>query len=209
MQGEKEIFMLTSINAPAPSVIFENAKIKIMATGRDYDFIATVSNLTNYPIVITFRDDDFEPLKIAPSDWAGILADNNGRAMLKELKARRFDVDDDDEAAEDAEEFPTIWEHNGKLYTDGRTLAEELADAEPDENYDNIIDECNGRVVKVCGLEYYPSQILKEFDPLHYSLIVDDLKYAEATEYEDTLIHMKPGEEFTPIAGTVKCIRND
>ena len=52
--------MFTATNSPAPSVIFENDKIKITTTGRDYDFIATVSNLTNYPIIITFMDDDFD-----------------------------------------------------------------------------------------------------------------------------------------------------
>lgn len=198
--------MFTYANSPAPSVIFENAKIKITTTGRDYDFIATVSNLTNYPIVITFRGDDLEPLKIAPSDWLGILADDEGRELLEEMKSRRFDVDDDDEAAK---AFPTIWEHGGKLYTDARTLSEELADAVPDENYDNIIDECNGGTVKICGAEYYPSNILKEVDPLNYSMAIDDIKDYEAAEYEDTLTRMNPGEEFTPLAGYVKCIRND
>lgn len=198
--------MFTSVNAPAPSVIFENAKLKIMATGRDYDFIATVSNLTNYPVIVTFRSDDLEPLKIEPSDWVGILADEEGRAILEELKARRFDVDDDDEAAE---EFPTIWEHDGELYTDARTLAEEIADAVPDRHYDDIIDDYNGCTVKICGAEYYPSQILRKVDPLHYSMVLDDIKDNEATEYEDTLNRMAPGEEFTPIAGPVKCIRND
>ena len=198
--------MFTATNAPAPSVIFENARIKITTTGRNYDFIATVSNLTNYPIVITFMDHDLEPIKIEPSDWLGILADDEGQAILEELEAGRFDADDDDEAAE---AFPAVWEHGGKLYTDGRTLAEELADAVPGENYDDIIDECNGGTVSICGAEYYPSQILKEVDPLSYSLTIDDLKDNEATEYENTLIRMNPGEEFTPIAGTVKCIRND
>lgn len=198
--------MFTSVNAPAPSVIFENNKIKIMATGRDYDFIATVSNLTNYPVIITFRDDEFEPLKIAPSDWSGILADDEGRELLEEMKARRFDVDDDDESAE---AFPTIWEHNGKLYTDGRTLAEEIADAVPAEIYDGIIDACGGGPFKIFGAEYHAAQILSGVDPLHYSMVLDDIKDNEATEYEDTLTRMNPGEEFTPIAGAVKCIRND
>lgn len=198
--------MFTDINAPAPSVIFENDKIKIMATGHDYDFIATVSNLTNYPIVITFSGDDFEQIKIAPSDCLGILADDDGRAMLEELESGLFEVDDDDEAAE---AFPAIWEHDGKLYTDGRTLAEELADAVPAEIYDNIIDACSGGPVKIFGAEYHPSQILRCVDPLHYSLTIDDLKDNETTEYEYTLTRMNPGEEFTPIAWPVKCIRND
>ena len=198
--------MFTASNSPAPSVIFENAKIKITTTGRDYDFIATVSNLTNYPIIITFMDDDFEPIAVAPSDWFGVLADDAGRAMLGEMKASCFTVDDDDEAAE---AFPTIWEHDGKLYTDERTLAEELADAVPAEIYDNIIDACSSGPVKIFGAEYHPSNILKSVDPLHYSLIIDDIKDNEATEYEATLIRMSPGEEFTPIAGAVKCIRND
>ena len=198
--------MFTSIDAPAPSVIFENDKIEITTTGRSYDFIATVSNLTNYPIIITFRGDDFEPLTIEPSDWFGVLADDAGRAMLEELEAGRFDVDDDDEAAE---AFPAIWEHNGKLYTDERTLAEELADAVPAEIYDNIIDARSGGPVNIFGAEYHPSQILRGVDPLHYSLTIDDLKDNEATEYEYTLTRMNPGEEFTPVAGAVKCIRND
>ena len=206
MQGEKETFMFAAINAPAPSVIFENDKIKIMTTGRDYDFIATVSNLTNYPIIITFRDGDFEPITVAPSDWFGILADDAGRALLEEMKADRFEVDDDDEAAA---AFHSIWEYDGKRYTEERTLAEELADGVPDENYDNIIDDINGGAVEICGAGYYPSNILKEVDPLHYSLTIDELKDNEATEYEYTLTRMNPGEELTFIAGPVKCIRND
>ena len=198
--------MFTAIDSHAPSVIFENDKIKITTTGRDYDFIATVSNLTNYPIIITFMDNDFEQIAIAPSDWFGILADDAGRAMLEELKACCFTVDDDDEAAE---AFPAIWEHDGKLYTEERTLAEELADAMPAEIYDNIIDACSGGPVKIFGAEYHPSQILKAVDQLNYSLTIDDIKDNEATEYEYTLTRMNPGEELTFIAGPVKCIRND
>ena len=122
------------------------------------------------------------------------------------MKACCFTVDDDDEAAE---AFPAVWEYEGKLYTDERTLAEELADAVPAENYDNIIDELNGGTVKICGAEYYPSNILEEVDPLNYSLTIDELKDNEATEYEYTLTRMSPGEELTFIAGTVKCVRND
>ena len=86
--------MFTAVNVPAPSVIFENDKIKITTTGRDYDFIATVSNLTNYPIIITFIDNDFEPITVAPSDWLGLLSDDAGRAVLEEMKACRFTVDE-------------------------------------------------------------------------------------------------------------------
>lgn len=69
-----------------------NNLITITRTGHDYDFIAVVTNESENPIKIVFNNDDLGTLRIDTSDWIGILADNEGRAMLEALERDEYNV---------------------------------------------------------------------------------------------------------------------
>ena len=78
-----------------------------------------------------------------------------------------------------------------------------------DEEYDDMLD-CEG-VVNVCGLEFYPSTILKECDPVTYrcgksdyenSVDIEDLE-----EYQDLLSEREEIE--SEIADLTEQLEND
>lgn len=73
-------------------VVYENELVKVIETGRNYDYIAVVENKHDNEIQVIFNDETFEPetLTIAGDNWCGILADNNGCFLLEELKNGRF-----------------------------------------------------------------------------------------------------------------------
>ena len=84
------------------TTIFENDLIKVSATGHDYDFIAVVENKTNKQICVHYDkpgyNDNYDPILIAPNDWAGLLADDEGRDWLKAIENNQiYIVTDDDE----------------------------------------------------------------------------------------------------------------
>lgn len=76
-------------------VIYDDGKIKVETTGRSYDFIATIENLTNYEYCL---DEELhseleqylgftpEGYCIAPHDWVGILANDEGYMLLDFFK---------------------------------------------------------------------------------------------------------------------------
>lgn len=74
--------------------IFENDKIKVSETGRDYDFIAVIENKTDKEIKIVFDDDEMEIYNflIEPNDWVGFLADDEGYEQFEEVKNGRFKI---------------------------------------------------------------------------------------------------------------------
>lgn len=69
-----------------------NNLITIKKTKHDYDFIATVTNKSENPVLITFKNDDLPSIRIAPHLWFGILADDEGRAMLKALERKEYSI---------------------------------------------------------------------------------------------------------------------
>ena len=84
------------------TTIFENDLIKVSATGRDYDFIAIIDNKTDGQICIHYDEqgynDNYDPILIAPNDWAGLLADEEGRDWVKAIKNNQiYVVTNDDE----------------------------------------------------------------------------------------------------------------
>ena len=84
------------------TTIFENDLIKVNTTGRDYDFIAIIDNKTDGQICIHYDkpgyNDNYDPILIAPNDWAGLLADDEGRDWLKAIENNQiYVVTDDDE----------------------------------------------------------------------------------------------------------------
>ena len=82
--------------------IFENDFIKVDTTGRDYDFIAIIDNKTDGQICIHYDkpgyNDNYDPILIAPNDWAGLLADDEGRDWVKAIENNQiYVVTNDDE----------------------------------------------------------------------------------------------------------------
>ena len=70
--------------------IFENDFVKISTTGRDYDFVAVIENKTNEQICVHYDkpgyNDNYDPILIAPNDWIGLLANEEGRDWVKAIK---------------------------------------------------------------------------------------------------------------------------
>lgn len=84
------------------TTIFENDLIKVSTIGRDYDFIAIIDNKTDGQICIHYDkpgyNDNYDPILIAPNDWVGLLADEEGRDWLKVIENNQiYVVTDDDE----------------------------------------------------------------------------------------------------------------
>ena len=84
------------------TTIFENDLIKVSATGRDHGFIAIIDNKTDGQICIHYDEpgynDNYDPILIAPNDWIGLLADDEGRAWVKAIENNQiYIVTDDDE----------------------------------------------------------------------------------------------------------------
>ena len=84
------------------TTIFENDLIKVSTTGRDYGFIAIIDNKTDGQICIHYdepsHNDNCEPILVAPNDWIGLLADEEGRDWVKAIKNNQiYVVTNDDE----------------------------------------------------------------------------------------------------------------
>ena len=84
------------------TTIFENDFIRVSTTGRDYDFIAIIDNKTDGQICIHYDkpgyNDNYDPILVAPNDWIGLLADDEGRDWLKAIENNQiYIVTNDDE----------------------------------------------------------------------------------------------------------------
>lgn len=84
------------------TTIFENDLIKVSTTGKDYGFIAIIDNKTDGQICIHYdepcHNDNYEPILVAPNDWFGLLADDEGRDWVKAIENNQiYVVTDDDE----------------------------------------------------------------------------------------------------------------
>ena len=82
--------------------IFENDFVKINTTDRDYDFVAVIENKTNEQICVHYDkpgyNDNYDPILIAPNDWIGLLANEEGRDWVEAIKNNQiYIVANDDE----------------------------------------------------------------------------------------------------------------
>ena len=68
--------------------IFENEFIKVSTTDKDYDFIAVIENKTNGPCY----NDNYDPILIAPNEWIGLLANEEGRDWVEAFKNNQIYV---------------------------------------------------------------------------------------------------------------------
>ena len=96
------------------TTIFENDLIKVSTTGRDYDFIAIIDNKTDGQICVHYDkpgyNDNYDPILVAPNDWFGLLADDEGRDWLKAIKNNQIyvvtnDEDRENEILKDTDEY--------------------------------------------------------------------------------------------------------
>lgn len=69
--------------------IYENEIIEIIDLQKDYDFIAEIRNKTDETMMIDFYDTD-ESIIIKPNDWAGLLANDEGRTLLEQFRYCNF-----------------------------------------------------------------------------------------------------------------------
>ena len=76
--------------------IFENEFIKVSTTDKDYDFIVVIENKTNEQIWVHYDEtgynDNYEPILIAPNDWVGLLANEEGRDWVEAFKNNQIYV---------------------------------------------------------------------------------------------------------------------
>ena len=81
--------------------IFENDFIKVSATDKDSDFIAVIENKTNNKICIHYDEpyynDNYDPILIAPNDWIGLLANEEGRDWVKAIEKDQIYVATNDD----------------------------------------------------------------------------------------------------------------
>ena len=83
------------------TTIFENDLIKVSTTGHDYDFIAIIDNKTDGQICIHYDkpgyNDNYEPILVAPNDWIGLLANDEGYDWVKAIKNNQIYVTTNDD----------------------------------------------------------------------------------------------------------------
>lgn len=84
------------------TTIFENDLIKVSTTGRDHGFIAIIDNKTDGQICIHYDEpsynNNYDPILVAPNDWFGLLADDEGRDWVKAIENNQiYVVTNDDE----------------------------------------------------------------------------------------------------------------
>lgn len=83
------------------TTIFENDLIKVSTTGHDYDFVAVVENKTDKQICVHYDEpgynDNYDPILIAPNDWIGLLANDEGYDWVKAIKNNQIYVTTDDD----------------------------------------------------------------------------------------------------------------
>lgn len=83
------------------TTIFENDLIKVSFTGHDYDFIAVVENKTGKQICVHYNEpdynDNYNSILIAPNNWIGLLADEEGRDWVKGIKNNQIYVTTNDD----------------------------------------------------------------------------------------------------------------
>ena len=84
------------------TTIFENDLIKVNTTGKDYGFIAIIDNKTDGQICIHYDkpgyNNNYDPILVAPNDWFGLLADEEGRDWVKAIENNQiYVVTNDDE----------------------------------------------------------------------------------------------------------------
>lgn len=75
--------------------IYKDDYITVSETGHDYDFIAIIQNNSDQIIRFETNGEDLfflEPYIYLRASWTGLLADNQGRYILRAIKEKKFGV---------------------------------------------------------------------------------------------------------------------
>ena len=77
--------------------IFETEFIRVESTEKDYDFIATIENKTDKNIRLRYNPMDFDviydTIDVEPNDWVGLLADKEGRDLVRKFELGQVGVE--------------------------------------------------------------------------------------------------------------------
>ena len=76
-------------------IVFEDGFIVVETTGRDYDFVATIENLSNEDIFIILDDTDencFDPIEVGADNWIGILATADCWEIIEQFELGNFRI---------------------------------------------------------------------------------------------------------------------
>lgn len=70
-------------------------KYEFKETGKDYDFIATMSNNTDKTMKLFIENEEqvLEPIIIKPQDWIGFLAEDYDRSLVENIKENKYFVE--------------------------------------------------------------------------------------------------------------------
>lgn len=83
------------------TTIFENDLIKVITTGKDHGFIAIIDNKTDGQICIHYDkpcyNDNYKPILVAPNDWFGLLAGEEGRDWVKAIENNQIYIATNDD----------------------------------------------------------------------------------------------------------------
>ena len=105
------------------TTIFENDLIKVSMTGHDYDFIAVIDNKTDGQICVHYDEpgynDNYDPILIAPNDWVGLLANDEGYDWVKAIENNQIYIVTNDDEIDDYQTgcSMTLWNEECKEIT--------------------------------------------------------------------------------------------
>ena len=72
-------------------ILYEDDKVVIKTTGRDYDFIATIENKTDFAMIVIA--DGSSAIRVDANGWIGILADEEGRHFMEQVRGDNITVE--------------------------------------------------------------------------------------------------------------------
>lgn len=92
--GENPVLYEEDLEATVKAAYCLANPFELQRTGREYDFIATVKNNTDS--VLKFKFDEYvdvDNFEIAPNDWVGLLANEEGRATYRAIEREEFELE--------------------------------------------------------------------------------------------------------------------
>lgn len=93
------------------------------------------------------------------------------------------------------------WVVQGEEFTDSYRAAEAVLDIAGDELYEQILYECYGDDVSICGMHYDPVYVLREIDPIAYRVGKADALDSYMSDVTDDLERMDEINDTTKIYG--------
>lgn len=93
------------------------------------------------------------------------------------------------------------WVVQGEEFTDSDRAAEAVLDIAGDELYEQMLYECYGEDVSICGLDYDPVYVLREIDPIAYRVGRADALDGYRNDVKQDLEQMDEINDTTTIYG--------